>query len=352
MDRLKAFFHFLGPLWVIMIGLLIWSQSRVEAAPTNRIFAVQSRVSTPAYQLFLALLPDSGAAYSGPLYGPPGGVYGMTFHGDTLYGVELDNGGVSNFLATIPYEGASIGQGSRVSTNQIGFPNVESLAVADDVVYATSLDFAGHRSQLLTIDPVTGVGSLVGTTGTDIMLVGLAFDPFQQILYGAGIPFATVSEANLYSVNRFTGAATVIGPLGVEIQSLSWDVTLGLIGSFAKLYQIDSQTGLATQIGTNDFTAGMPATYNGIYALASYVPTNTVRLAFTDISSATGEVSLTWASVAGVTYRMDYRNDLTVDTWSDIGSNIVASSGTTTHVHAGGTPDSNWFYRVRSVPTP
>ena len=246
----------------------------VLAMPTqsDEIFAVQSRVSTPNFQLFLELNNDSSVNSSGPLFGPAGGVYGMTFLDDTAYAIELENGTFDDYLATIPHEGALVGQGSRVSTNAVGFPAVESLANVNGQLYATSLDFPGHETTLITIDETTGIGTAVGTGDRDVMIVGLAFDPASQMLYGAGMPFGDlVDDPNLYSLDVTTGATSLIGNMGQGIQSLAWHEDLGLIGAFDRLYQIDTTSGIATALGTQDFTDGMPGTFNGLYSLASPV---------------------------------------------------------------------------------
>lgn len=322
-----------------------------HAAQTNRIFAVQNRASTPAYQLFLNLRSDSSIASSGPLYLLTGGVYALDFLGNTLYGSEYLSG--TNYLVTIPHEGASIGQGVRVSGNSIGFANVEGLAVADGVIYATSLDFSPpHVTRLITINPVTGIGTLVGTMAPDIMIVGLAYDPFNRVMYGAGTPYATVPVANLYRINRTNAQATLIGPLGAKVEGLSWDVTLGLIGSFAKLYRINPQTGAATQIGTNDFTAGLPGTYNGIYGLAGYVPTYAGPLTLRLLSASGGNLVFNWNSISNVTYVVESRGNAASGTWSNLSPNLLAPGSNTLYTNVGGVTDATRLFRLRTVPVP
>lgn len=325
--------------------------SPAHAAHSNRIFAVQNRASTPAYQLFLNLRSDSSTAASGPLYLLTGGVYGLDFLGNTLYGSEYLNG--TNHLVTIPHEGASAGIGARVSGNSIGFPNVEGLAVANGVIYATSLDFSPpHVTRLITINHVTGIGTLVGTMSPDIMIVGLAYDPFNQVMYGAGIPYATVPVANLYRINRANAQATLIGPLGAKVEGLSWDVTLGLIGSFAKLYRINPQTGAATQIGTNDFTAGLPGTFNGIYGLAGYVPTYAGPLTLRLLSASGGNLVFNWNSISNVTYVVESRGNVSSGTWSNLSPSLLAPDTNTFYTNVGGGGGTTRHFRLRTVPMP
>lgn len=243
-----------------------------RARADDDIYAVQSRASTPNFQLFLNLADDGSVAMSGPLFGPTGGVYGLTSLDGTIYAAELDGGGSDEYLATIPHD-SPFGDGDRVSASPIGFPSVESLAAADGMLYATSIDFSAHMTTLITIDPSTGIGSAIGTGDFDVIIVGLAFDPMGDVLYGAGIPFGAtgVDTPNLYALDRTTGDTTLVGDMGVELQSLTWDPDLGLIGAFDHLYEIDTATGAATQIGTTDFTDGIPDMFNGIYSLAAIV---------------------------------------------------------------------------------
>ncbi len=258
-------------LYASVLGLALLLPRTVAA---DDIFAVQSRLSTPNFQLFLELNDDSSVLSSGPLFSPAGGVYGMTFHDDTVYAIELENGTFVDYLATIPHEGFFVGQGSRVGTSSVGFPSVESLASANGQLLATSLDFSAHMTTLISIDATTGVGTAIGTGDRDVMIVGLAYDPTSATLFGAGTPFGTlVDDPNLYTLDMNTGATSLIGNMGHGIQSLTWHEDLGLIGAFDQLYQIDTTTGAASVIGAGNFTDGMPATFNGIYSLASPAPT-------------------------------------------------------------------------------
>lgn len=322
-----------------------------QATAADRIYAVQNRASTPNFQLFLNLRSDSTTASSGALFSPAGGVYAAEFRGDTLYATELPNGQANNFLVTIPHQGPLVGQGQRVSANPIGFTDIEGLATVEGTLYAVSVNYSGHHTRLITINHTTGVGTLIGTTGTDILLVGLAYDLIAGVLYGAGIPFASESQAKLYRVNSATAEAIVIGPLGAAIQSLSWDAELGLIGAFAKLYRINPQTGAATQIGTNDFTDNKPATVNGIYALAAHVPPDVLPFTLRSIAVTNNDVVLSWNSASNVAYQVESRASLSSGAWANLGGVIVANGVTTAYTNVGGGSALMNFYRVKSGAT-
>ena len=316
----------------------------------NALHAIQNRASTPNFQLILNLDTDGAVASSGSLFGPAGGVYGLTFLDGILYGVELDNSSLSDdFLATIPHEGPLVGQGARVGPAPIGFANVESLAAVKGVLYATSLDFAAHRTSLITINPGTGIGTLVGTGNSDVLIVGLVYDPTNEVLYGAGMPFGGVVTPNLYSINPGTGATTLIASLTVPIQSLAWESTLGLVGAFEKLYHINAQTGAATQLGTADFTDGHPATFNGIYALAALNPMilDPEPARMTSLTISGNDVVLVWGSRAGFNYGVQTTDNLTGNTWMPIsGSTQTAAESSATYTHSGAGIESAGFYRI------
>ena len=250
----------------------------VENGPT--IYSVQLRPSTPNFQLFLNLNDNSTIVTpNAPLYQLTGGIYAGAFLKGVFYGIELENNTFVDYLVTIPHEGNALGVRVNPGT-PVGFPNVEGLAAVDGKLIGASVNFSGHQTTLIEINPETGAGTAIGNSSTDVMLVGLTYDPVGKVLYGAGIPFATVNGHNLFTIDPLSGATTLIGPLGTEIQGLAWNHTLGLIGTFDHLYTINAQTGAATQVGTTDFTDGKgkgPGIFNGLYAAAALVPTGEIR---------------------------------------------------------------------------
>jgi hypothetical protein len=110
---------------------------------------------------------------------------------------------------------------------------------------------------LITIDPTTGAGTIVGPMGVG-PVPSLAVDPITGIMYaggGAGLPF-------LYTVNSTTGAATLVGDTGLGLAAIGAldfraDGTLFAAVNIAgnggtgsdHLATIDKLTGVATVIG-------------------------------------------------------------------------------------------------------
>jgi len=78
-----------------------------------------------------------------------------------------------------------------------------------------TLTFSGN---LYSINPATGLSSLVGATGlADCTTPTSPCGPHASNAFGAagGIDYATDFANNLYKVNPITGAATLIGPTGI-----------------------------------------------------------------------------------------------------------------------------------------
>ncbi len=245
---------------------------------SDRIYATQYRVSSPPpdnFQLLLNLAGDSSVLSTGPVFGPLLSILGLAFLDGLLHGSEFESA-ANYYLVAFAHEGIFRGQGARVGAAPIGFPNVEGLAVADGTIYGTSIDFGAHRTTLITIDENTGIGAAVGMPSRNVIIEGLAYDPLNELLYGAGVPFGAgepnaVDDNNLYILDMNDAGETLVGDLGTRIEGLAWDQELGLIGSFDRLYSIDDQTGAATPLGPTDFTDGLPGTFNGAWGLASLI---------------------------------------------------------------------------------
>lgn len=169
----------------------------------------------------------------------------------TLYGTDANAG---HLLSINPLTGVGTVIGS------IGAFTVPSLAVHP----VTGVLYAGRGTgvpNIYTVNPVTGVGTLVGSTGLGLAAVGdLAFN-------AAGVLYASVNivgdggtgSDNLATINLSTGAATVIGPYGGGLEgmeAISFDSGGQLWGARDNhaglgtpgLYTINTTTGAATLV--------------------------------------------------------------------------------------------------------
>lgn len=87
-----------------------------------------------------------------------------------------------------------------------------SAFAQEEVLYGCAGEY-GEDSELYIIDPTTGAATLVGSMGGEIWCTGLAFSADETLFAMAfdEIPPPDDWIAALYTVNRNTGAATMIG---------------------------------------------------------------------------------------------------------------------------------------------
>src|SRR5215475_6548525 len=81
-----------------------------------------------------------------------------------------------------------------------------AFGVGTQAARATIVYGSGADNNLYRIDPLTGTETLVGGMGHTFFDIGI--NPLGGQMYG-------LSGGYLYSVNKFTGASTVVGSLGV-----------------------------------------------------------------------------------------------------------------------------------------
>jgi hypothetical protein len=84
-------------LLISILAIAFYSTLKVSAQPT--IYGVQSRASSPNFQLFNHINDDSTIANpDAPLFVLAGGIHGAAFKDEVFYGVELENGAGWDFL--------------------------------------------------------------------------------------------------------------------------------------------------------------------------------------------------------------------------------------------------------------
>jgi hypothetical protein len=163
---------------------------------------------------------------------------------------------------------SSTGAYTQIST----LPLSESAGIA-----AGPSDFyvEDMNSNLLTVDPLTGAATLVGSSGLNLA----------ALVFGGGSNglFEVDASSNLYSIAPTTGKATLIGATGLSYNLQSWAdtslsddgtsllLTVGKPGTGDELYRIDIATGKATDLG-NTGVAGVAgsAFINGYLDLFQY----------------------------------------------------------------------------------
>jgi hypothetical protein len=124
----------------------------------------------------------------------------------------------------------------------------------ESVLYGTISTAFLSPTSLVTINPTTGVSTLVGSNGNGVALTTITNLSNGQL-------FGVDSNDNLYQINPNTGAATLIGPTGLSSLTSSFfanslasngttlDYTLALTGD-SSLYTLNTTTGAATLVGS------------------------------------------------------------------------------------------------------
>jgi hypothetical protein len=178
----------------------------------------------------------------------------------TLFGTDASGG---NLLSI----DRSTGAGTVVGSTGV-FP-IPALAVDP----TTGIMYAGQGAgspNIYTVSPTTGAATLVGDTGLGFAAVGgLDFRSDGTLFAAVNIvgDGGTGSET-LATINKATGAATVIGPFGTEgMEGIGFDAAGRLWGSTSArggggstpgLYRIDPATGAATLVAPILSSTGIP----------------------------------------------------------------------------------------------
>ncbi|MCB9855555.1 MAG: PEP-CTERM sorting domain-containing protein [Phycisphaerales bacterium] len=182
----------------------------------------------------------------GPLNDPIVGGLGYDGNHHILYGSTTS----TNMLLII-----NALTGATTPIGPLGVTHMHSVEydTTHDVLYGAT-NFNTDLG-LYSINVNTGLATLVGVHGIQ-GLSGMAYDPVNDILYGADS-----FNGRLYTLNRATGAATLVGsfnnPQVVQMVGLAYAPGIGLYGSDNKgsaslidqLFRIDTQSGQATLVG-------------------------------------------------------------------------------------------------------
>ena len=166
-------------------------------------------------------------------------------------------------------------------------------------------------SSLYAINPATGAATQGPVTAPGVALTGLAVHPHTGVLYGSTSTNSPASPGNLVTVNKTTGAVTVIGPFGLGGDTLA-DITFDAFGRLfgadsgaGDLYTVNLATGAATLVGITPivpfggfgiaFAPSAPGTASGRLFLA---PESELGNLYT-LNPSTGEVTSTTALTGG-----------------------------------------------------
>lgn len=187
-------------------------------------------------------LPWLAAAVSLSLFAPAAGA------GPVGYAATFDPTSVDSYrLLHIDLD-----TGTTTAVGRIGFFDVEGLAVAPEgTIYAV----ADGNKTLITINPFNGQGTAVGGQNGNLGLSGQGSGQFDSLDFGLTFScdgrlwLSSDTTDKLWSVNRNTGQATLVGALGAHISGLAANPQ-GIFGIGSTgddgLYRIDVGTATAT----------------------------------------------------------------------------------------------------------
>jgi len=157
------------------------------------------------------------------------------------------------------------------------------------------------QSDLVAIQPFSGVASVLGSSGLQLSSVGFAG--------GNNGLFEVDYLSNLYSINPNTGAAKLVGATGLGANNGSWDTSLsddganlyftaGGAGAIDELYEINPATGVAKDLGSTGVTgiAGS-AIVSGYLELFQYHYSGSTDYLY---SAPLGSTNFTLSTVLGV----------------------------------------------------
>ena len=172
-----------------------------------------------------------------------------------LFGIDASSG---TLLTIDPATGA----GTIVGPLGIGFTPALAIDPTTGIMYTAT---GGSNPSLYRVDPATGVTTLIGSTGLGFVTVGDIAFRADGTLYAAvdSVGDGGIGSDTLAIIDKTTGKATGIGPFGVCTQSLciiegieaiAFDAAGTLWGALSArstsslpgLYKIDPTTGTAT----------------------------------------------------------------------------------------------------------
>jgi hypothetical protein len=172
-----------------------------------------------------------------------------------------------------------------------------------DVLYGADGQDGNPATNLYVLDPTTGaVLNTVGPIG--FAVTGMSFSPTTGVLYGVTAPKSGVRD--LITINPITGAGSLVGPLsGISMDDIAFarDGTLfGWSGriSGSSLFRINTAIGAATKVSTSGITdlgVGFSISPAGVPFLAAAGASGALRT----VDPTTGAVT-TVATLSGAPF--------------------------------------------------
>lgn len=183
-------------------------------------------------------------------------------------------------------------------------------------------------STLYKLDPSTGaVLTTVGPTGFS-HITGLAFNPITGVLYGHQSDIYGSGATNLVTIDVITGVATLVGSTSIQSPDMSFDPSGNLYawaeastgGIFDQLVQIDPTTAAATPVGVSvvgTLNTGLAFNKAGTLYLKNFFGSGIF-----EINKVTGAATFVTA------YSSALNNVLAFDTSLTLAYSVLRESGT------------------------
>jgi hypothetical protein len=169
-------------------------------------------------------------------------------------GTVSPNTGVSNTVGALGFN----------TTGNVGF----DIAEGDAAAFASlSLDGAA-ASGLYSIDLTTGAATLVGTIGVGSLVTDIAILPVERTFFALAASRTSLVSFSLTNLAAPSAPVAITGlQAGETITGLDFRPATGelfALGSSQRLYTINPATGAATQVGTDAFAVNLTGTAFGL----------------------------------------------------------------------------------------
>lgn len=199
--------------------------------------------------------------------------------------------------------------------------------------FATTVYVAADDNNLYTIDPTTGVSTLVGNMGVEMTDIALS----NGVMFGVSFPVS--GPDSLYAINPSTGAATLIGPTGVFLNALQFSpdgTTLYAAGGAPlcgptpphptacdTLYTVNTTTGAATPVGAAGSynSSGDLEFASNLYLTSATSTTDQLFTVDPTTGAGTPLGDIGYAQVYGLAYVPETG---TLYGFNDVGNNVIS----------------------------
>ncbi|MGC6464678.1 MAG: lamin tail domain-containing protein [Akkermansiaceae bacterium] len=268
--------------------------------------------------------------------------------GSTLEFIEVLNTGP----VAIDLTGVSFADGQPFTT--FPFPSTSLAPGEYGLIVSDAAAFTANYGPGFNIIAEWPLGAL-SNGGERVVLLDPLGNAIHDFTYDDAAPWPTLADGNGPSLE-------VIDTEGDYNDPLNWRTSVvGGTPGAAPLFDSDGD-GLSDSdealYGTdpNNPDSDGDGSLDGAEVIAGtdpLDPSSIFKITSIDLAPTTGDVTISWQSVPGKTYRLEYSLDLTNGSWADVvgGSSIPSGGATTSFIDTAPTPgDPQRFYRARVGP--